>query len=100
MKKRVIYIDIDGTITETPYSKWGKTKPNILAKVKKLCDNNKDFIVIWSGGGLNYAKQFCKKYNLNPNFVSAKPDYIIDDNPHIRGSNRLKLIKPEEILEI
>lgn len=91
-----IYIDIDGTLTNQPEQRWGIPYLKRIKKVQQLCKQNK--VVIWSGGGYEYAKKFCKLYNISPFTILSKPDYFVDDNKNIR--NKLQYIEPEEIFKL
>jgi len=93
----IYYVDIDGTLTDNPKKQWGKPRIKNINKVKKIIDDPKNIVVIWSSGGWGYAMLFCVKYDLNPDFILPKPDYIIDDIPTIRSKGRITYLNPEQI---
>lgn len=93
---KTYYIDIDGTMTNTPNSRWGTPKLKVIEKVKELIKNNT--VIIWTAGGWDYAKEFCTKYGLVPTVILPKPDYIIDDIPTIRTEGIIKYLTPDELI--
>ena len=94
---KTYYIDIDGTMTNSPESRWGTPKLKIISKVKELIKNN-NTVVIWSAGGRQYAKDFCNKYEIAPTAILPKPDYIVDDISTIRKEGKITYIKPDEFV--
>ncbi len=103
-----IFCDIDGTLTIPPkdYKYDGSfgtrfAEPHLqnIAKIKSWIDEGKE-VVIWSGSGRKYAKLFCKKYSINPTAILSKPSVMIDDNPTIRPTGRIKIIDPREMLKL
>jgi len=90
-----IYIDVDGTLTETQ-SRWAEPNYPMIDKVKKLIADGHD-IIIWSGG-MRYAQRFCKKYGLTPTAALAKPRITVDNQAFIR--RRINVLTPEKFLEM
>ena len=89
-----IYCDIDGTLTDEPFKKWGKPKQERIDKLKQLIQEGHQ-VILWSGGGTRYARQFAKKYGIRATAAVGKPDVIIDDNPKIRPTKRTTYLSPE-----
>jgi len=87
-----IYIDIDGTLTDSPDSRWGRVIPERIEAVKRLIANG-ERIVLWSAGSDEYAKEFAKKYGLKVHAALGKPRYCVDDKKDIR-LNGLSVISP------
>ena len=98
-----IFIDIDGTLTHSqtgdPNREKQNGKPNfeMIEKVKNLI-NRKVEVVVWSGGGTKYAKDFCEKHEIYPLAVIGKPRICVDDNPTIRPKERIKILSPKDFL--
>jgi hydroxymethylpyrimidine pyrophosphatase-like HAD family hydrolase len=78
MRLPLVYIDIDGTLTESPRKHDGTPKLQALARVRE-CIASGHKVVIWSGGGAAYARRFCKKHDLHPAMCLGKPQVIVDD---------------------
>jgi hydroxymethylpyrimidine pyrophosphatase-like HAD family hydrolase len=94
----MVYCDIDGTLTDSPYSKWGNPKPKMIEAIKKMIAKGTR-VVIWSGGGEAYAKAFAKKYEIDAAACLGKPRYLIDDNPTIRPRGRMPVLSPDQFLQ-
>lgn len=96
----MIYIDIDGTLTDKGGSD-GKPIIERINKVKKLISEGKQ-VIIWSTGGLEYAQKFCKENNLVPYIALGKPTIFIDNSPDIRARSvtKSKYFTPEQFMEI
>lgn len=93
-----IFCDIDGTLTDSPNSKWGNP---ILLRIKKLKELSLvNTIILWSGNGTKYAKVFKKKYNLTHCLAIGKPHIIIDDNITIRPKWNTLIKNPKYLQEI
>ncbi len=70
-----IFIDIDGTLTLSPYKKWGEVLPKRIAEVRRLIDG--DFqVVLWSGGGTRYVRDFAVANGLIGAGLAARPDFF------------------------
>lgn len=94
-----IFIDIDGVMTDLPTKKWGNPVERVIDKVKFLIKANNE-VVIWSGGGTKYCKEFCEKYGIVGAICIGKPHLIVDDNPNIRPKGRMPIIGPKEFLKM
>lgn len=93
MEDRCVFIDIDGTLTDQG-THGGNAIPERIAFVIRLIEQG-ERIVIWSGTGLTYARQFAKDHGLDGAVaVIGKPEVCIDDNPGIRPKG-LRAISPE-----
>lgn len=93
-----IYIDIDGTLTDEPLKKWGNPIWERIRRVEYLV-NLGYRVVIWSGGGHDYANEWVRKHQLEGVIALGKPDAYIDDNPNIRPEIRHKWIDANDFLE-
>lgn len=91
-----IFCDIDGTLTDDGEHKSGNPLIERIEELRKLSLNN--YVVLWSGNGINYAKEFKAKFELHNCIAIGKPHLIIDDNPTIRP-NWYKLIKTPNYLD-
>lgn len=78
MKDLIIAFDIDGTLISNS-SGLGQERLNLLTFTMMECLSKmkNTTIIVWSGGGKDYAEQIVKKYGLTP-YVSrcyAKQEY-------------------------
>lgn len=89
-----IFIDIDGTLTDLPTKKGGNVLNDRIDLIKKLISEGHE-VVIWSGGGTEYAKQFALLHGLDKVICIGKPSICVDDNPSIRPEERIKVLTPE-----
>lgn len=89
-----VYIDIDGTLTLDPERRWGTPVMNRIEHVRALIAGGTE-VVLWSGGGTEYARQFAAKYGLKAVGI-GKPAKLIDDNPTIRPLGRIKIVTPRD----
>lgn len=96
---KVFYIDIDGTLTNTPQKQWGVPEIDRINKVKELIKISGNIVVIWSSGGWGYALAFCVKYGINPTAILPKPDYIVDDIPSIRTPGKITYLTPKNFFK-
>jgi hydroxymethylpyrimidine pyrophosphatase-like HAD family hydrolase len=94
-----LFIDIDGTLTDTPESSWGNPNEEIINKVKKWIDKGVN-VVIWSSRGEKYSRQFCKKYDIINVICIGKPDLIVDNNPTIRPKHKMHILTPNQFLKL
>lgn len=92
-----LYFDIDGTLTDSPV-RGGKPLADRIAEVRRLIDQ-KVPVVLWSGGGTDYARAFADQHGLSPLACLGKPMACIDDNPTIRPSERMRIIAPEDFFD-
>ncbi len=93
---RPIFIDIDGTLTMDGSHGWGTPILSRLEKVRELIKQGYE-VIVWSGGGTKYAKDFCKFHRLEVTLAIGKPGKIVDDNPKIRP--QLVCVLPEEYFD-
>lgn len=92
-----IYVDIDGTLTDDPEYRRGKPLQRRIDAVRKMIRDGKP-VVIWSAGGTEYAKEFCKHHALIPMAILGKPSRIIDDHPDIFNDG--VIINPPTALDV
>ena len=53
-------------------------------------------VVIWSGRGRRYARDFADANGLSgATAFLAKPDFYVDDIPEIRNRSRMQHVSPE-----
>ena len=78
-----IYIDIDGTLTDSP-QRGGKPIESRIEKVRRMAQDG-ILIVLWSGGGEDYVRLFCQKNCIRVYKMLGKPQSCIDDNPNLRS---------------
>lgn len=87
-------MDIDGTLTNEPSRPWGKVNVRRLHKIQDLIASGRQ-VVIWSGNGTAYAREFAMCYGLAGAVAIGKPEVMVDDNPTIRPANRMPVVSPE-----
>jgi len=92
MSIKTIFCDIDGTLTDKPQGMWGEP---YLDRIRRLNEKAKEgwTIILWSGGGADYARAFALKYSV-PALCVSKPGIVVDDCPTIRP--HLDIRSPEE----
>ena len=90
-----IFIDIDGTLTFAPESKWGEPIHERIKRVVDMLAAGTE-VVLWSGGGTKYAREFADRYGLGGAVCIGKPSLMIDDNPTIRPPGRMPIKAPED----
>jgi len=90
---RHIFVDIDGTLTDSPGSGWGEVHADRLEAVQILAKHRS--VVLWSGRGARYAREFNERWGVGAEFAIGKPDMMIDDAEDIRG---LKTQHPDTLL--
>jgi hypothetical protein len=98
-RKTVVYVDIDGTMTDLPMGTWGTERPEVIAKVRRLIEEGHD-VIIWSGAGRDYAERWAAAHNLQPLACLAKPDLCVDDSPTIRHPNNMPIVPAERFMEM
>lgn len=79
--RRPIYVDIDGTLTDSP-DQGGNPIESRLERIRKLALLQE--IILWSGGGKEYVQKFAEENNLHGFTMLGKPEFCVDDNPKIR----------------
>lgn len=90
---RWIYCDIDGTLTDDPEHRWGSVRAEMLERLDEYARDPNYRLVLWSGGGEEYVREFARKYRIKADAYLSKPHVVIDDNPAIRDWS---LKSPEE----
>ncbi|HDZ74369.1 MAG TPA: hypothetical protein ENH55_16715 [Aurantimonas coralicida] len=92
-----IFIDIDGTLTDSPH-KGGSGLPERIAAVEALIARGRE-VVLWSACGTDYVRDFAKKYGLRPIACIGKPDKAVDDRPTIRPAGSMPVVCPEDFFD-
>lgn len=88
----MIFVDIDGTLTDSP-EQGGKPIPERIEKLKKLISDGKE-VVLWTGGGSAYAKKFAQDHGIVGAVCISKPVTLVDDNPNVRPLGRIQVLDP------
>jgi len=87
-----IFVDIDGTLTD-----FGQQGGNPIAghieKLKKLIAQGVE-VIIWSGGGTDYAKKFAEDHAISGVTCIGKPSLMVDDNPNVRPVGTMVIVEP------
>ena len=95
----IIYVDVDGTLTERQRggSAWkDPIRQDVLEKVKKAITDGHE-VVVWSGR-TKYARDVCKAFGISAVAAARKPDLIVDNQVR-RTKRRLKnVVSPEEFV--
>lgn len=91
-----VYCDIDGTLTDLPTKKWGSPDMAAIEGLKDIIADGFE-VVLWSGGGSQYAREFAEKYGIEAIARLGKPSVVIDDNSHIRPIQRIAVVNPKEL---
>ncbi|MBF0244433.1 MAG: hypothetical protein HQL31_04090 [Planctomycetes bacterium] len=94
-----IFVDIDGTLTNSPESPWGEPRQDMIQKVKCLALREDVELVLWSGTGSEYAKEFAAKYDIQAFACLGKPHLLVDDNPYIRPLGSMPILSPGDFLK-
>ena len=96
---RHIFIDIDGTLTDTPTEAGGKAIPERIEHIWRLVGLNKS-VVIWSARGAAYARAFAAQHGILE-IVTAigKPEILVDDDPSIRPRNLMPVMHPDDFFK-
>lgn len=82
MKDIIIAFDVDGTIYGSPFMHKGEPVLNLktIQLMQLLKDHIKNCkIIVWSGGGKNYAEQIVVKYGLEKYVDSCHDKHTYDD---------------------
>ncbi len=95
MAELPIFIDIDGTLTTTPEQQFGPVLRDRIRALRVLVAQGHE-VIVWSGGGTDYARRFCKLVNLRDVVCIGKPAVMVDDNPTIRPPGRMVRVEPDE----
>lgn len=88
---RVIYCDIDGTLTDDGERKWGKPIHQRILKLNHLFDAGYE-VNLWSANGAGYVKAFAEKHGVKHTRCLSKPGVVIDDRHYIR---RFEMLSPK-----
>lgn len=94
----VVFVDIDGTMTETKDESGGSPRADVIDKVKRLISDGYP-VYVWSGNALDYAIGFCRRHGIRPCGILPKPNLVVDDNPNLLPPSRIVRWTPEEFLE-
>lgn len=81
LNKLVVAFDVDGTLIHQVGQKEDTPRYEVIALFKQF-EKFKCEMVIWSGGGIDYAARWRDKLGLNARVVakgSFQPDIAIDD---------------------
>lgn len=96
----MIYIDVDGTMTEDGAHAWGSVRQDVVDRVRELIESGK-LVAIWSARGEKYAREFAEKNGLGrARFFLSKPSMLVDDNPRIRDPERMVMLSPDEFMDM
>ena len=90
---RPVFIDIDGTLTDQG-TQGGNPLSERIEKVRHMIAQGVA-VVIWSGTGTVYARDFADRHGLAVLAAIGKPEYLVDDNPHIRPPGKMVVKSPE-----
>jgi len=85
---KVIYCDIDGTLTDEPHHPYGTPLCKSIEAIKLLIEKGAQ-VILWSATGEEYARQFAEQHNIKAYMCLAKPDFYIDDRKDIRSPRLL-----------
>lgn len=86
MQKLIIAFDVDGTLRSNAEDTWDAPNYRVVRMLQDLAHSKNVRIVVWSGGGEDYARQWGKKFGLDE-YVwkyavkdpELKPDICFDD---------------------
>lgn len=90
-----VYIDIDGTLTDSPNRPNGAPVEDRLWKIRSELMAGLP-VVIWSARGRDYAEAFIETNGLQGAIGMGKPRAIVDDNPDIRPRHKMPIYSPQE----
>ncbi len=94
----VVFVDIDGTMTDGHDESDGTPRLEVIAKVKRLIRDGYP-VYVWSGNALDYAISFCRRHGIQPCAILPKPNIIVDDNTNLLPPSRIARWTPDEFLE-
>jgi len=92
-RREPIFVDIDGTLTNRPDGPGGVVYVERVERLKHLVERGIE-IVLWSGGGTAYAREFAAAQGLVGVMCVGKPCLIVDDNRRIRSPRKLLIVGP------
>jgi phosphoserine phosphatase len=86
MRKLIVAFDVDGTLLNNDDQLGGSPNYRVVRMLMDLAHSKNVRIVVWSGGGEDYARQWGRKFGLDP-YVwkyavkdpNLKPDICFDD---------------------
>lgn len=84
-RDRPVYVDIDGTLTDTPGRPDGQPYANRIQRLRELMHAGYQ-VVLWTGGGTAYARRFARQHGLDDAICLGKPGLCVDDNPALSPS--------------
>lgn len=91
-----VAFDVDGTLIDYNY----EPKPEVVALASALITARNVRVIVWSGGGQDYAQQMAKKCGLKDVECFAKfdanvpvVDVAFDDDIAVRGVRKLFILK-------
>ena len=101
----IVAFDVDDKLLTHKVGERGyNDTPNYeILNIYKWFEKNGDRIIVWSGGGEDYARMWCDKLGLKPDIICAKskenaelhkPDIAFDDafvnlaKVHIKVKNK------------
>lgn len=91
--QRPLYVDIDGTLTDNGNGGGNIIQSRIDYIIRLIKEGH--HVIIWSGNGTKYAKDFVAKHNIDC-LAIGKPETCVDDNPDIRPRDKMKIFTPED----
>lgn len=92
----VLYIDVDGTLTDKPDGPWGEPREDIIETVRSAIAAGHQ-VIIWSAQGEDYARAFAAMHHLHAYAYLSKPDLCVDDRNPIRPPHKMQVIPPEQL---
>jgi ribonucleotide monophosphatase NagD (HAD superfamily) len=92
-----IFVDIDGTLTDFG-QQGGNPLPERIGKINRLIRKGIE-VIVWSGGGTEYAKEFAEKNGIIGAVCIGKPEIMVDDNPNVRPVGTMTIVEPMTFFE-
>ncbi len=92
-----IFCDLDGCLTRV--SKRGAPLWTEMIQALRKAKTKGWKIVIWSGNGEQYVRDFVKKHEIPCDICLDKPCIAIDDRPDIRPKQKGWFMNPQEFLK-
>lgn len=98
-----IFVDVDGTISESAGTLWGAGRPEVIRAVRRAVNDGHEVVICSANGGA-YACEYADAYDMPGVTCVSKPDFIVDDwacenKPRIRPDDKLTILSPEEFAE-
>lgn len=98
-----LWVDVDGTLID------GEDRPNyaLILAINKLVRSTNTELVVWSGGGAQYAEVWAHRlFPWTPFRVASKDpwlpqpaDLIIDDVLEFKSVHATQVMLPEDFIE-